>query len=471
MNIKKILCAAALVFIPYILSSCGGDTVPEEKAVPSDGYVAVYREIRSAETSSETTAAVPEIPEPMSLENGYPYLASSLILGDGICGGIYENKLLTIENIISVKGAGTDNILNYRINGVKIRDVVGQSEKPYIYLWFGEEKNYTEYSAEEYGEGILELAEEIRRICPESMVLALGNTPVCRDKPYADKIEEYNESLHYLIRSTPDEYIIYTDIFFTVAEDGYLGEDFCYGEEISPMGCAAVLEYIERDRFYNDIREENMYGDITAERAAYTVSPGKTAYLTFDDGPSKYTPQILDILRENGIKASFFITGWCIEGREDVLKSIAEEGHTVALHSWSHDYDKIYGSEEAWLKDFARVYGRVYGVCGCKPWAFRYPGGSYNNHNKDTADGIIDEMNRRGFTYFDWNAATADASVYATYESCMENIKESLNSDHEVVLMHDSLELTPEYLQDVIDYIREQGYSFETIDAADPVQF
>lgn len=470
MNIKKILFTA---FMVSLLSSCGSQVMPEDDLTLSDGYVAVYREITvntEADVTEETEPA-PEIPEPMTKENGYPYLSDCLILGDGASSGIYENKILGIDNIISIAGARTDNILNYKINGVKVRDVIKESGKPYIYLWFGEEKNYTEYTQDEYGMAMLELAEKLRSICPESMVLALGNTPVTKDKPYWDRIEEYNDTLHYSIRSCPDVYIIYVDTFFTVEDSGCLSDEYCYDGEMSPMGFARVLEYIEHDRFYNDMYEEDMYGNIFAEREQYTVSEGKTAYLTFDDGPSKYTPEILEILRENNIKATFFITGWCIEGREDTLKAVADEGHTIALHSWSHDYDKVYDSVDDWMSDFARVYGRVYGVCGQKPWAFRFPGGSYNNHNKYTADDIIAEMNRRGFTYFDWNAATSDATTSATYESCMEHLEDSINADHEVVLMHDSLEITPEYLQDVIDYIRSQGYSFETIDTADPVQF
>ena len=113
----------------------------------------------------------------------------------------------------------------------------------------------------------------------------------------------------------------------------------------------------------------------------------------------------------------------------------------------------------------------MYAVTGQKPWAFRFPGGSYNNFNRDTADGIIAEMQKRGFAYYDWNGATADASTEATYESCIDYLKNSINSDHEVVLMHDSLELTPQYLPEVIEYIRGEGYSFETIETADEVHF
>lgn len=103
---------------------------------------------------------------------------------------------------------------------------------------------------------------------------------------------------------------------------------------------------------------DGKYEDITASRPEYTVTDGKVAYLTFDDGPSKYTPQILDILRENDIKATFFITGWCIDGKEHILKQVADEGHTIALHSYSHDYDKIYASRRAWLDDLPRFTAR-----------------------------------------------------------------------------------------------------------------
>ncbi|MEE0275300.1 MAG: polysaccharide deacetylase family protein, partial [Oscillospiraceae bacterium] len=341
----------------------------------------------------------------------------------------------------------------------------------YIYLWFGDKSVADEKTPEEYGAAILALAENIRTVCPESMVLAMSYPPLPEE--YGSKSDELNEMLHMYIRSTPDEYVIYRNFSYAAENaDGYLAPE--YGtEEINAAGISAMLNAVEHDRFYSDMTSDSdeKYEEITASRPEYTVTDGKVAYLTFDDGPSKYTPQILDILRENDIKATFFITGWCIDGKEHILKQVADEGHTIALHSYSHDYDKIYASRRAWLDDFAKVYGKVYAVTGQKPWAFRFPGGSYNSYNRDTADGIIAEMQKRGFAYYDWNAATADASSSATYDSCMDYLQNSIDSDHEVVLMHDSLELTPQYLQDVIDYIKDEGYSFETIDAADEVHF
>lgn len=124
---------------------------------------------------------------------------------------------------------------------------------------------------------------------------------------YGGKSDELNEMLHMYIRSTPDEYVIYRNFSYAAENaDGYLAPE--YGtEEINAAGISAMLNAVEHDRFYSDMTSDSdeKYEDITASRPEYTVTDGKVAYLTFDDGPSKYTPQILDILRENDIKATF----------------------------------------------------------------------------------------------------------------------------------------------------------------------
>ncbi|MDE7293054.1 MAG: polysaccharide deacetylase family protein, partial [Oscillospiraceae bacterium] len=347
-----------------------------------------------------------------------------------------------------------------------------------IYLWTGVHDLFSELTPEEFGDTVVETAEKLREQNPDSMVIILSMTPAAEEKGAGDTIAKYNSALHSAVRGCPDRYMIYMDIFTELAdENGFLRDVYDMGDgvSLSRTGCRRVLNLIEENRFYSDLcgdeKYRYIYKDIYAQREEYTVTEGKVAYLTFDDGPSKYTPEVLDILAENDIKATFFITGWCIDGKEETLQRVAAEGHTVALHSWSHDYEEIYESTEAFLDDFARVYNRVYDVTGKKPWAFRFPGGSYNNFNRDTADEIIAEMKRRGFAYYDWNAATSDATTSATYDSCIEYLTDSLIYDHSVVLMHDSLELTPQYLQEVIDIVKEAGYSFETIDTANEVQF
>lgn len=455
---KKI---TAAILMAAMLTACGA----KEDAVPAANYIAVYEEATQPAETAEISETAPAVGiTPLTAENGFTYLPDTLFIGDGICSMIAESGLLPEEQVISFDHTFADELPD-------LTSLLAETDKPYIYLWFGEGYIADEKTPDEYGAAILALAENIRTLCPESMVLAMSYPPLPEE--YDCKSAELSDMLHMYIRSTPDEYVIYRNFSYAAeSADGYLLPE--YGtEEINAAGISAMLNAVEHDRFYSDMTSDGdeKYEEITVTRPEYTVTDGKVAYLTFDDGPSKYTPQILDILRENDIKATFFITGWCIDGKEHILKQVADEGHTVALHSYSHDYDKIYSSRRAWLDDFAKVYGKVYAVTGQEPWAFRFPGGSYNSYNRDTADGIIAEMQKRGFAYYDWNAATADASSSATYDSCMDYLHNSIDSDHEVVLMHDSLELTPRYLQDVIDYIKGEGYSFETIDTADEVHF
>lgn len=456
-----------------MLTGCGGmqeETAPEEE----EQYIAVYEEIKM------TSVAQTEAAEPADLPIAYTYnyFDHLLIVGDDICGGITSHGLLPEDRVISAAGTNTDDLLSCDLGGKTVLDTLKAADVPYIYLWTGARDIFSGMTPEEYGEAVVETAERIREECPDSMVIVLSMTPAAEVKGAEDAIKEFNSALYSAVRGCPDRYMIYKDIFTSLAdEEGFLAEIYDMGDgvSLSRSGCRRVLSVIEEERFYNDLAGDDkyryIYKDIYGERPEYTVTEGKVAYLTFDDGPSKNTPEILDILAENDIKATFFITGWCIEGREDILQRVAEEGHTVALHSWSHDYDEIYASVDAFLEDFARVYNRVYDLTGKKPWAFRFPGGSYNNFNKETADDIIAEMNRRGFAYYDWNAATSDATSSATYDSCIEYFTDSLIYDHSVVLMHDSLTLTPQYLQEVIDIARENGYSFETIESADEVQF
>lgn len=463
---KKILTS---IVLSALLSGCGAES--KDNAF-NEEYVAVYVE---ATATAAPAAELDDIELPAAYS--YSYFDHILFLGDEICSGLTEHGLISEEHIISVSGKKTSELLNAQFNGTDVLTALKNADMPYIYLWSGVHDIFSGMTAEEYGNSVKETAEQIREACPDSMVIVLSNTPAAEIKGGSEQIIEFNSALKAAIKSSPDPYIIYFDIHSSLVENGALGSAYDKGDgvNLSRMGCRKVLNTIEDDRFFNDLAGDgkymHMYKDIYCERPEYTVTEGKIAYLTFDDGPSKHTPDTLRILRENNIKATFFITGWCIDGKEDILQQIIEDGHTIGLHSWSHDYDEIYASPEAWMNDFAKVYNKVYDVTGKKAWAFRFPGGSYNNYNKPTADAIIAEMQRRGFSYFDWNAATSDATKSATYESCMEYLEESIYSDHSVVLMHDSLELTPQYLQDAIDLLKSEGYSFETIDTADEIHF
>lgn len=463
---------AAAIFILF-----GGCSAKENTDEISEEYIAVYKVI---EPSYEAEPVQPRVDVVFPDVYTYNYFDHLIIIGDEVCGGLTAHGLLSEERVFSIKSGRISELLSYELNEKSVESIIKEKNSPYIYLWAGAHDIFSspDMTPDEFCSKAIETANQVREISPDSMVILMSGTPVSEVKGAGDKIQRYNSAICNAVKECDDKYIAYLDIFTPLSDaNGFLNTAFDIGDgvNLSRAGCRRVMSTIENNRAYSELADDGkykyLYKDIYAIRDDYTVSEEKTAYLTFDDGPSKYTPEILDVLSKNDIKATFFITGWCIDGKEDTLKRVAEEGHCVALHSWSHDYDEIYASPEAWLNDFSKVYNKVYDITGQRPWAFRFPGGSYNNFNKETADTIIAEMKRRGFSYYDWNCATSDAMSSATYESCIENLKDSVYSDHSVVLMHDSLKLTPQYLQEVIDFLKDEGYSFDTIQNADEVQF
>lgn len=201
---------------------------------------------------------------------------------------------------------------------------------------------------------------------------------------------------------------------------------------------------------------------------------GKTVYLTFDDGPSNLTPQVLDLLDQYNAKATFFVVYKEDERYTQYLSEIVRRGHTLALHSYSHDYKKIYASTEAFLADYDKVYAWVYEETGQRPTLYRFPGGS-TNARKASASGIKAEMARRGFIYYDWNVSSGDGSNLTTTENIIDNICSNVeNFSFPVVLMHDGSgkEATMAALPTVLENLKNMGYSFESLNEyMDPIQF
>lgn len=200
----------------------------------------------------------------------------------------------------------------------------------------------------------------------------------------------------------------------------------------------------------------------------------KTIYLTFDDGPSPRTPEVLKILRDNGVKATFFVTH--ISGKSShYMKDIVAEGHTIALHSYTHDYDKIYASEEAYFADLQQISDLVYSETGVRTNLIRFPGGSSNivsRFNPGIMTRLTQQVTDKGYVYFDWNVVSGDANRGgATAQQIINNCRKvSKKSDSVIVLMHDSAEkrTTVEALPEVIAYYKAAGCKFATITESTP---
>ncbi|MCM1307632.1 MAG: polysaccharide deacetylase [Butyrivibrio sp.] len=163
----------------------------------------------------------------------------------------------------------------------------------------------------------------------------------------------------------------------------------------------------------------------------------KVVYLTFDDGPCGNTVNLLDALDAAGVKATFFINGHT--GFEDQLKRMVEEGHTLAMHTYTHEYEHVYRNLDTFGEEIATLQQYIYDVTGTSSYIFRFPGGSSNSKAKLPISDYIDYLNENNLVYYDWNVSSGDGSDGLTAAQVYDNVMSGIaNNDVSVVLMHDS---------------------------------
>lgn len=195
----------------------------------------------------------------------------------------------------------------------------------------------------------------------------------------------------------------------------------------------------------------------------------KTVYLTFDDGPSENTARILDVLDRYGVKATFFVTGHEPDKR-GLIKRAYEAGHSIGLHTFSHDYASVYASEEAFFSDLEAVGEVVKEQIGFVPYLTRFPGGASNTVSASYSPGIMtalaQDLPARGYQFYDWNVSSGDAAgnnvdvEKIVASSCVEGYTNVM------LLCHDSATkgTTVEALPRIIEFYQERGYAFAAID-------
>lgn len=192
-----------------------------------------------------------------------------------------------------------------------------------------------------------------------------------------------------------------------------------------------------------------------------------TIYLTFDDGPNSGTTDIiLNILKEEGVKATFFVTN---KGPDELIRRAYNEGHSIALHTATHDYATVYSSVENYFNDLYSVQERVKRITGYESKIIRFPGGSSNTISRRYSEGIMSTLTKevlnRGFKYYDWNLSSGDAAGgKPSSEEIASNVINNLRRDRvNMVLMHDIKTCTRDALKEIIQYGKSNGYSFEKI--------
>lgn len=214
----------------------------------------------------------------------------------------------------------------------------------------------------------------------------------------------------------------------------------------------------EYTRLYPDFYAPDWEGE--------AVTGGNVCCLTFDDGPSANTDRVLEILDRYGVKATFFVVGRTGAADQERMRKIVAAGHTIGMHSWSHDYRSVYASVESFLDEFNSLYQYIHEVTGVYPSVYRFPGGSINGYDRGVYQEIIAEMTRRGFVYFDWNASAQDATVHPrpAWEIAGDCLK-GVGKDLSVVLCHDSAArgTTVDALPAVIEGYQNAGYTFSAL--------
>jgi peptidoglycan/xylan/chitin deacetylase (PgdA/CDA1 family) len=224
-----------------------------------------------------------------------------------------------------------------------------------------------------------------------------------------------------------------------------------------------------------------LYPDLYAKTKVgqWKDAADKTVYLTFDDGPSDLTPQLLEVLKKNNVKAAFFITHQPEQQKDPnydkCLKEIYDSGCTCAVHSACHNYRKIYASPEAYLSDFNNMYQILKKATNdhVAPF-FRFPGGSNNPiMSTSTRKAIIQEMTRRGFFFYDWDVDSKDAQgadASGIYANSIRGMQEGGN----IILMHNTSvkKATLSEVENIIQYGKQNGYTFKPLDGTlDPSMY
>lgn len=202
----------------------------------------------------------------------------------------------------------------------------------------------------------------------------------------------------------------------------------------------------------------------------------KIAYLTFDDGPSEVTPEILDTLKQKKVPATFFLVGNEITPeRESIVKRELQEGHQVGIHTFSHKKNEMYCDEQAFFEDFNKCRERISQVTGKTPTLHRFPWGSNNNYVCPIVDDIIKKLEEQKITSFDWNVSGEDSVGRNVPKAVIyQNVAKDLEKhDQPIILLHDSntMQNTSAVLGEIIDLIVEKGYSFATLDKREEYTF
>ena len=263
-------------------------------------------------------------------------------------------------------------------------------------------------------------------------------------------------------------------------EPGFKAEDACDGDLTDAVLAAGTVSKYTAGTYTISYTVQDAAGNVAiAERTVIvkasagnqgTVQPnGKVIYLTFDDGPSQYTPQLLDILDKYGVKATFFVVN---TPYVHLVEDIVERGHAIGVHSTTHEFKTIYASEDAFFADLTKMRDIIYNRTGVYTNLIRFPGGSSNTISKFNP-GIMSRLTKAvedmGYHYFDWNVDSDDAGSTRTKDGVVTNVINGCkNRKISIVLQHDIKGYSVNAVEEILIWGLENGYTFLPLDMSSP---
>ena len=270
---------------------------------------------------------------------------------------------------------------------------------------------------------------------------------------------------------------------FTFSDPGYFAADYrgnsltdrvtVKGEVVPYLTGTYELSYSVKDDDGRSTTVVRRVHIVPAEMPEIVMPPEKTVYLTFDDGPCSYTEGLLDVLKKYNAKATFFVIG--NKRRTDLIKRAYAEGHSIGVHTYCHEYNKIYKNEKAFFEDFQKTQEVIKEATGSYTRIFRFPGGSANTASR-RSKGIMTRLTKimedMGYRYFDWNVSAGDSSGNGyTASQIKSRVVNGLknHSDYAVVLQHDIHLNSVRAVEGILKWGQENGYTFLALDLTSPV--
>lgn len=277
--------------------------------------------------------------------------------------------------------------------------------------------------------------------------------------------------------------IVYLKTGSTYVEPGYVAIDNCDGNITNKVKIEGNVDTSRTGTYELNYTATDSFGNKTTIKRTIKVFdknvynpqniPSKTIYLTFDDGPGAYTARLLDILNKYDAKATFFVVGYN-NRYDDLITREYNEGHTVALHSYAHRYEKIYSSMDSYMEDLLMLNDKVKNLTGHDSKIIRFPGGSSNTISRKYNRGIMGNLTKNieelGFRYFDWTISSGDAGETKNTNQIVQNVTSSLKEDGlNVVLMHDIKSYSVDAVERIIQYGLANGYTFAPLTMESPI--